>query len=108
MVDYWYVAASLAVAVGITFSLRAVPFVVRSRLRESALLDALGKWMPLGAVAILAVYALSSIDLGTSAHGVPQVAGVVTTVGMHLWRRNIALSILSGTVVCVGLMNWVF
>lgn len=108
MVDYWYIAASLAVAVGITFSLRAIPFVVRSRLRESPALGALGKWMPLGAVTILAVYALSSIDLGGSAYGIPQIAGVIATVGTHLWRRNIALSILAGSATCVVLMNWVF
>ncbi|WP_020112209.1 branched-chain amino acid transporter permease [Rhodococcus sp. 114MFTsu3.1] len=108
MVDYWYIAAALAVAVGITFSLRAIPFLVRSSLRESALLDSLGKWMPLGAVAILAVYALSSIDLTGAAHGIPPLAGVTVTIGLHLWRRNIALSILGGTVTCVVLTNWVF
>ncbi|MGA9870340.1 MAG: AzlD domain-containing protein [Rhodococcus sp. (in: high G+C Gram-positive bacteria)] len=108
MVDLGYVAAALAVAVAITFSLRAIPFVVRSSLRDSALLDSLARWMPLGAVAILAVYALTSIDLGSSAHGIPQLAGVAATVGTHLWRRNIALSILVGTGTCVVLANWVF
>lgn len=63
--------------------------------------------MPLGAVTILAVYALSSIDLGGSGHGIAQIAGVSATVGIHLWRRNPALSILGGTIVCVVLQNWV-
>jgi branched-subunit amino acid transport protein AzlD len=107
MPDYLYISAALAVALGITFSLRAIPFVVRSRVRQSAFLESLGRWMPLGAVAILAVYALSSIDVGNSVHGIPQIAGVAATIGMHRWRRNIALSILVGTGVCVVLQNWV-
>lgn len=107
MPDYLYIAAALATAVAITFTLRAIPFVVRSRLGGSAVLESFGRWMPLGAVAILAVYALSSIDIGNSVHGIPQIAGVAATVGMHLWRRNVALSILVGTAVCVVLQNWV-
>ncbi|MDJ0393592.1 AzlD domain-containing protein [Rhodococcus sp. G-MC3] len=107
MTDYVYVAGALAAAVGITFALRAIPFAVRSRLRESALLDAIGGWMPLGAVAVLAIYALSSIDLLSAHHGVPQIAGVAATVGTHLLRRNAALSILVGTATCVLLENWI-
>ncbi|WP_072805162.1 branched-chain amino acid transporter permease [Rhodococcoides yunnanense] len=102
-----YIAGALGVAVAITFALRALPFAVRSRLRQSALLDSIGKWMPLGAVVILAMYALSSIDVLGSGHGIPQIAGVAATVGVHLWRRNAALSIVAGTVVCVVLQNWV-
>ncbi|SNT15934.1 branched-chain amino acid transporter permease [Rhodococcoides kyotonense] len=102
-----YIAGALGVAVAITFALRAIPFAVRSRLRESALLDSIGKWMTLGAVVILALYALSSIDVSTENHGVPQIAGVLVTVVVHLWRRNAALSIVGGTVVCVVLQNWV-
>lgn len=64
--------------------------------------------MPVGAVAILAVYALTSIDISGATHGIPQITGVLVTIGLHLWRRNIALSILGGTVTCVILMNWVF
>jgi branched-subunit amino acid transport protein AzlD len=105
--DYSYLAGAVGVAAAITFSLRAIPFGVRSRLRESALLDSIGRWMPLGAVAILAMYALSSIDVLGSGHGIPQIAGVLVTAVVHLWRRNVALSILSGTVVCVVLQNWV-
>ncbi|NIL77718.1 AzlD domain-containing protein [Rhodococcus kyotonensis] len=107
MPDYGYLAGAVGVAVAITFALRAIPFAVRARLRESALLDSIGRWMPLGAVAILAMYALSSIDVGATHHGIPQIAGVLVTAGVHLWRRNVALSILSGTAVCVVLLNWV-
>jgi len=38
MGDYSYIATALAVAVAITVTLRAAPFVMKSALRESALL----------------------------------------------------------------------
>lgn len=47
-------ATALGVAVAITFTLRAVPFAMKGALRGSALLADVGRWMPLGAISILA------------------------------------------------------
>jgi branched-subunit amino acid transport protein AzlD len=103
--DLSYVATALGVAVAITVALRATPFVVRSAVRDSALLHDLGRWMPLGAVAILAVYCLASIDVTSPTHDLSRVAGVLVTVAVHLWRRNAVLSIVAGTTVCLLLAN---
>lgn len=97
-----YVALALAVAIAITVTLRALPFLIRGALGDSPFLDDVGRWMPIGAVAILALFCLSRIDLGAAGHGVPQLAGIAATVGVHAWRRNPALSILTGTAVCVA------
>ena len=105
MTEPGYVATGLAVAVAITFALRAVPFAVKSAVKESALLNDLGRWMPLGAVAVLAVYCLASTDASAPTYGLPEVAGVAVTVAVHLWRRNAVLSILAGTAVCLVLTN---
>jgi branched-subunit amino acid transport protein AzlD len=69
------------------------------------LLADLGRWMPLGAVAILACYCLSRIDPTAPGHGVPQVVGLVVTVAVHWWRRSTVLSLVSGTAACVLLAN---
>jgi len=61
--------------------------------------------MPLGAIAILACYCLTRIDYLGPGHGLPQLIGVAATVAVHLWRRNAVLSILTGTIVCVALIN---
>jgi hypothetical protein len=57
--------------------------------------------MPLGAVTILAVYCLSLIDLTGPTHGAGPLAGVAATVGVHVWRNNTVLSLVTGTTVCV-------
>ncbi|WP_040765747.1 branched-chain amino acid transporter permease [Tsukamurella sp. 1534] len=98
-----YLLAGVAVAAAITFALRLVPFGPAAVLRGSPLLADFGRWMPAGAVLVLAVYCLAQVDYAAAAHGLPQLAGVAATVAAHLARRNAVLSIVAGTAVCVGL-----
>ncbi len=102
-----YVAVALATAIAITVTLRAAPFVLKSRLNGSQLLADVGRWMPLGAVVILAIYALAGINVTGPGHGGPEIAGVAITVAVHLWRRNMVLSIMAGTAACLLLANGV-
>lgn len=108
MSDGPYLAAGIAVAAGITFALRGLPFLMKNRIGESRLLADVGRWMPLGAIAILLVYCLEAIDFGASSHGVPELAGVAATVAVHLRWRNAVASIVAGTTVCLVLANVVF
>ncbi|MBO9523986.1 MAG: AzlD domain-containing protein [Nocardioidaceae bacterium] len=105
MPDPSYVALAIGVAAAITISLRALPFAMRRLLAGSALLADLGRWMPLGALTILALYCLSRIDLGAPDHGAGPLAGVVVTVLVHRLRRNAVLSIVAGTAACLLLSN---
>jgi branched-subunit amino acid transport protein AzlD len=102
-----YIATGVGAAVAITVTLRAVPFGMKKAMKDSRLLDNLGRWMPLGAVTILATYCLATVDLTAPTHGVPELAGVVTTIAVHAWRRNAVLSIVAGTATCLILTNWV-
>lgn len=103
-----YILAAILVAAGITFLLRLLPFGLKKALAGSELLDALSHWIPLGAVALLAIYAVAKIDYSSVETAVPYLAGLVVTVGAHLWRKNMVLSMVAGTVTCVVLANWVF
>ncbi len=107
MPDPAYVATALATAVAITVALRAIPFALKSVLAGSALLADVGRWMPLGAVTVLAVYCLAQIPLAAPTHGVPELVGVGVTVVTHRWRRNAVLSIVAGTAACLVLTNGV-
>jgi branched-subunit amino acid transport protein AzlD len=101
-----YLLAGVGVAAAVTFALRAVPFALAARMRGSALLADLGRWMPAGAVIVLAGYCLHGIDLRAAGHGIPQVTAVAATVAVHLWRRNAVISIVVGTACCVALTSW--
>lgn len=101
----WGVLTSVAVMAALTFALRAAPFVVLRKVAGSAVLRYVGAVMPPGVMVILVVYNVSSSDLTSRPYGVPVLAGVLTTVGVHHWRRNPLLSIVSGTAVNVGLLH---
>ena len=103
-----YILAAILVAAGITFLLRLLPFGLKKALAGSELLDALSHWIPLGAVALLAIYAVAKINYSSFATAAPYRAGRVVTVAVHLWRKNMVLSMVAGTVTCVVLANWVF
>lgn len=96
-----YVVGALAAAVAVTVALRALPFVAKAAVKDSPLLADLGRWMPLGAVTVLAVYGLTRIDLHGADRGAGGLLGLAVTVAVHLWRRSLLLSIVAGTVVCV-------
>ncbi|WP_068279258.1 branched-chain amino acid transporter permease [Aldersonia kunmingensis] len=105
MPDASYLALALGVTVAITLALRAAPFGVRKAMADSDLLADIGRWMPLGAVVILATYCIATIDFSGTAHGLPEITGVAVTVAVHLWRRNAVVSILAGTIACLVMAN---
>ena len=102
MPDHGYVWAAVGLSFAITWLLRALPFAVLAPLRESAVVAYLGPRMPVGAMLVLAVYAVRDVQPSSA---LAVVAGLTATVGLHLWRRNAMLSILGGTAVHVVLLT---
>ncbi len=103
-----YLVGAVLCAAALTFLLRLIPFTVKNQLKDSALLADLARWIPLGAMLLLAAYILFHIDYSSQATALPYLAGAAVTVLVHLWRKNMFLSMICGTVVCVFLANWVF
>lgn len=100
----WSVLIPVAV---VTLVLRAFPFVFRRVLRGSPLLDFLGLTMPVGVMTVLVVYSIVGAEGKQGGIGAALLAAVVT-LGLHAWRRSMALSILAGTAIYMVFVNWVF
>ena len=105
MSDPWYLLAATGIAAGITWTLRATPFLVVGRLRRMPVVEYLGERRPVGVMPILVLYTLRDIDLGALPSTVPTLAALVVTAALQLWRRNAVLSILVGTAAHVGLVT---
>lgn len=113
MPDLGYVVAALLIAGAITVALRAVPFAILKPLRESQLVLALGLWMPVGILGILAASTWigtftgddggAGIDWATAAHAA--LAAAVTVAVHLLFGRRTLLSIGLGTLTFVLLVN---
>jgi branched-subunit amino acid transport protein AzlD len=98
-----YLVAAVLVAAAVTWALRAVPFAILAPLRSSRLVAYLGERMPVGVMAVLVVYTLRDTSFVAPTYGGSTVVAFGVTVAMHLWRRNVALSMVAGTLVHVVL-----
>lgn len=104
MPETGYLLAVLAVVFAITFALRAAPFAVLGRLRESRLVGSLAAWMPAGVLLILAASTLRGSAAG--GHAWQAAVAVAVTVVVHLaGGRRTLLSVGAGTGVFVLLVN---
>lgn len=108
MPDTGYLIAAVATAVGVTWALRALPFAALAPLRSSPLIAYLNVSMPVGVMVILAVYTLRTFTPQVPETAWPTVLALAFTVGLHLWRRNVLLSILGGTAVHIALASVLF
>jgi len=100
-----YIAVLVLVAAGVTWALRALPFVVLAPLRDSSVVRYLSIHMPVGVMVMLTVYTLRGATDGTAREIAWLTIAVLITAGLHLLRRQAMLSILAGTAVYVTLMS---
>jgi branched-subunit amino acid transport protein AzlD len=101
MADTAHIAAMVAVSAAITWALRALPFAALAPLRRSVVVRYLSVHMPLGVMVILAIYTLRDIPTAAALDRGAAAVALAVTVGLHLWRRNLLLSIVGGTLTNV-------
>lgn len=98
----------LAVAAGTQIT-RWLPFVLFPENREPPKVVAyLGRVLPPAMMGLLVVYCLRSVDLLSGSHGLPEAIAVAVIAALHLWKRNVLLSIAGGTAVYMLLVQVVF
>lgn len=103
-----YLVGSVAICSAVTWALRALPFLALARLRHSALLPYFARYMPIGVMISLVVFALRDAPVAHPRQVAPLAAAAAVTVALHLWRRNLLLSMFVGTAVNVILASLVF
>lgn len=98
----------LAVAAGTQLT-RWLPFVLFPERKEPPqFVLYLGKVLPPAMMGLLVAYCLKDVSVSASPYGIPELIALAAVVGLHLWRRNVLLSIGGGTVVYMLLVQLVF
>ena len=92
-------------ATGLTRFLR---FLIFSGKRTPAYIQYLGRALPGAIFAMLVVYCLRSVSLIAAPHGQPEAIALLITIALHLWKRQILISIAGGTVCYMLLVQLVF
>lgn len=92
-----------------TLLTRFTPFLVfPSGKATPKYVQYLGKALPGAALGMLVIYCFKDVDPLTGSHGIPELIALAAVVGLHLWKRNMLLSIAAGTVVYMLLVAFVF
>ena len=83
----------------VTVLTRALPFIVfPSRKPTPRYIQYLGKVLPLAVFGMLLVYCIKDVDWLTGLHGIPELLGIAVSLAVHVWRRQLFLSIALGTI----------
>ena len=59
-------------------------------------------------IGMLVVYCLKDVHFLSAPFGLPEIIGIVTTIVLHVWKRQMLLSIGGGTAVYMVLVQTVF
>ena len=68
----------------------------------------LGRVLPMAVFGLLVVYSLKDVSIFSGSHGIPELIAVAVVVCLHLWKRQMLLSIAGGTVCYMLLVQLVF
>ena len=68
----------------------------------------LGKALPASVMGMLVVYTFKETVILSYPYGIPELIALIVTVGLHLWKRNMLVSIGVSTVVYMILIQAVF
>lgn len=92
-----------------TLMTRFLPFLVFSSDRKTpAYVTYLGKALPAAIFGMLVIYCLKNVSFLSGTHGIPEIISIVAVILLHLYKRNMLLSIAAGTVCYMLLVQFVF
>ena len=96
------------VALG-TMATRFLPFLIFPAGKETPkFVQYLGKALPGAVFGLLLVYCLKHVSFLTGSHGLPEIIAIAVVIGLHLWKRQMLLSVAGGTICYMLLVQLVF
>ena len=91
----------------VTALIRFLPFILFSKNTPKPVLY-LGNVLPYAIIAMLVIYCLKDVSVFKGSHGIPEFISIALVAVLHKWRKNTLLSILTGTICYMLLIQFVF
>lgn len=92
-----------------TMLTRFLPFLIFSDKRPiPPLVQYLGRALPPAIFGMLVIYCLRNVDFLSGSHGLPELISIAVVVALHLWRRQMLISVAGGTICYMLLVQLVF
>ncbi|MBR2028806.1 MAG: branched-chain amino acid transporter permease [Oscillospiraceae bacterium] len=92
-----------------TMLTRFLPFMVfNEKSQPPKFIKYLGNVLPAAIFSMLVVYCLKNVHIFSGSHGLPEFIAIGITTALHLWKRQMLLSIAGGTVAYMILVQMIF
>lgn len=105
----WQQVVTIALCALGTMITRFLPFLIfKPGSTLPPYVKYLGKALPSAVFALLVVYCLKDVSLISGSHGIPEAISIAVTTGLHLWKRQMLLSMAAGTICYMALVQYVF
>lgn len=100
---------TIAMVVLGTMLTRFLPFMIfPSGKPTPKYVQYLGKVLPSAVIGLLVIYCLKDVSLLSGSHGIPELVGAAAVVLLHLWKKNMLLSIAGEPLFIWFWCNWFF
>lgn len=100
---------TIAIVVAVTIFTRAIAFWLFPEGKKTPpFITYLGKALPPAVFGMLVIYCLKDCSLLTRPHALPELVSIALITVVHVRKRNMFVSIASGTVCYMLLMYFVF
>lgn len=97
---------TIGVVVFGTMLTRFLPFLLFPAGRPTPkYIQYLGKVLPSAVFGMLVIYCLKDVSLISGSHGIPELLAVLAVTMLHLWKRQMLLSIAGGTIFYMVLLQ---
>lgn len=100
---------TITAVVAATMLTRFLPFIIFPAGKPTPkYIVYLGRVLPPAIFGMLVIYCLKDVTILSGSHGIPELISIAIVVGLHLWKRQMLLSIFVGTVCYMLLVQLVF
>lgn len=92
-----------------TMLTRFLPFLIFPAGKETPkYIQYLGKVLPPAVFGMLVIYCLKNVNVMAGSHGIPELIAILVVIILHRWKRQMLLSIASGTICYMLLVQFLF
>lgn len=91
---------------GITFCLRALPFMTSLKLQSHPFFKKLIQYLPLAIMIYLVIYAAGLPKWQSFSDGYREILSILLVIVVHLMFRSLILSVLLGTVFYMTMLHF--
>ena len=103
---YWISAAVIA---SVTIVIRFLPFLIfKNGQKTPKLVEKLGQLLPYSVMGMLVIYCLKEIRFTDLSGFLPELIASTVVCGIYIWRKNTLISIISGTLCYMALVQFIF